>query len=213
APATPVQVLEVASIERRRTGAPLGDDGGWAWPELDVVPARGGATVAQRDALKLLAAMLQHTDSKKEQQRLVCDGPVRRGRCARPFMFIDDVGRTFGRANAFNRDGPSSVNLAAWSGTPVWADDTGCRANLGRSMTGTLDHPVVSEEGRQMLARLLRRLQDRQLRDLFTVARFPVRASAGGRDEGRDVDGWIEAFKAKATQIARRSCTERVATR
>ena len=27
---------------------------------------------AQRDALKLLAAMLQHTDSKSQQQRLLC---------------------------------------------------------------------------------------------------------------------------------------------
>jgi hypothetical protein len=35
----------------------------------------GGAPRAQRDALKLLAALLQHTDSKPEQQRLIC-GPT-----------------------------------------------------------------------------------------------------------------------------------------
>jgi hypothetical protein len=208
-----VQIYEVATLERRRTGTPIGDDEGWAWPELDAAPRRGGATVAQRDALKLLAAMLQHTDSKKDQQRIVCDGPVRRGRCGRPFMFIDDLGRTFGRANAFNRDAPSSVNLEAWSDTPVWVEDTGCRANLGRSVTGTLEHPVVSDEGRRMLAGLLSRLREQQLRELFSVARFPQRDDGGEPSDGRTVEPWVRAFRAKVTQIASRSCVERVATR
>jgi hypothetical protein len=209
-----VQVFDVAILERRRSGTAIGEDEGWAWDELEnVQPRLGAAAAAQRDALKLLAAMLQHTDSKKEQQRIVCDGPVRRGRCGRPFMFIDDLGRTFGRANAFNRDGPSSVNLDAWARTPVWADETGCRANLGRSMTGTLNHPVVSDEGRQMLARLLSRLRDKQLRDLFLVARFPQRAEVDDRSDPRDVDPWVRAFKAKVTQISSRSCVARLATR
>ena len=208
-----VQVYDIAALERRRAGTPFGDDEGWAWPELDVVPGPGGATVAQRDALKLLAAMLQHTDSKKDQQRIVCDGPVRRGRCGRPFMFIDDLGRTFGHANAFNRDAPSSVNLEAWAETPVWVEDTGCRANLGRSITGTLQHPVVSDEGRQMLVRLLTRLRDKQLRDLFMVARFPQRDEDVKNVDRRDVEPWVRAFRAKVTQIANRSCGERVAAR
>jgi hypothetical protein len=37
-----------------------------------VEPAAGGAPRAQRDALKLLATLVQHTDSKPEQQRLIC---------------------------------------------------------------------------------------------------------------------------------------------
>ncbi len=76
-----VQIFEFATIERRRPGHAVGAAGdGWAWEELDDVdPARGGASLAERDALKLLAVMLQHTDSKRDQQRLVCDGrPTRR---------------------------------------------------------------------------------------------------------------------------------------
>lgn len=200
------RLFDVAVVERRRRGASFTEDDGWSWPELEMVdPTRGGATRAQRDALKLLAALLQHTDSKHAQQRIVCDGPVRGGTCRQPFMFIDDVGRTFGRANDFNRDAPSSANLAAWSDVPVWIGDRGCRANLARSATGTLEHPVISEEGRRFLARLLRRLSERQIRQLFTVARFAARRGASEASPG-DVDAWVRAFKAKVAQIAERTC-------
>ena len=64
-----------SSVERKMPGTDIetGETTGWAWPELDHVDAAaGGAPRAQRDALKLLAALIQHTDSKPEQQRLIC---------------------------------------------------------------------------------------------------------------------------------------------
>src|SRR5437667_7088167 len=66
-----------ASIQRKMPGRDLDTPEvmGWAWPELDLVdPAAGGAPRAQRDALTLLAVFIQHTDSKPEQQRLICVG-------------------------------------------------------------------------------------------------------------------------------------------
>lgn len=66
---------DVASVERKMPGTDIDTArvAGWAWPELDLVePAAGGAPRAQRDALKLLATLIQHTDSKPEQQRLIC---------------------------------------------------------------------------------------------------------------------------------------------
>ena len=206
-----VTTFDVAAIERKMPGKPIkGRDGdGWSWNELDAVdPARGGATVAQRDALKLLAAMIQHTDSKRDQQSLICAGEASSARtCRRPWMLIGDLGKTFGQANAFNRDAPGSVNLEAWAETPVWSGDAGCRANLTRSVTGTLEAPFITDEGRRFLASLLRRLTDRQLRDLFEAARFPMRSAARFPDaEGRDVDAWVAAFKDKVAQIADRSC-------
>ena len=66
---------DVASVERKMPGTDIDTSHitGWAWPELDLVdPAAGGAPRAQRDALKLLATLIQHTDSKPEQQRLIC---------------------------------------------------------------------------------------------------------------------------------------------
>lgn len=210
APAQPGQVKDfpLAAVERKFAGRELdGADGaGWAWPELDKVdPSRGGAPAAQRDALKLLAAMLQHTDSKSQQQRLVClDGGGKKSACRRPFLLVSDLGKTFGKANAFNRDAPGSVNLKAWAAVPVWADATGCRAHLDVSLTGTLENPVISDAGRRFLAGLLSQLTDRQLRELFTVARFDERAVGGAAPES--VDAWVRAFKAKVVQIEDRSC-------
>lgn len=200
------RLYETAAVERKLPGREIDglEGGGWTWPELDVVfPAGAGPARAQRDALKLLAAMLQHTDSKREQQRLVClDGGGNQGRCGRPFMLVSDLGKTFGKANAFNRDAPGSVNLKTWSESPVWVDATGCRANLHKSLTGTLAHPTISDNGRRFLAGLLHQLTDRQLRDMFTVARFPQRAGA----PTADVDAWVDAFKLKVREVSDRRC-------
>src|SRR5215471_6892901 len=67
--------FDVAAIERKLPGhaVVLENREGWTWPELDQISeAEDGAPKAHRDALKLLAAMLQHTDSKSDQQRLLC---------------------------------------------------------------------------------------------------------------------------------------------
>lgn len=98
-------------------------------------------------------------------------------------MLLHDVDVTFGRASRSNANRTSSMNLVAWSRTPVWKPGSdACIANLPKSNTGTLENPVISEEGRRFLADLLLQLTDRQLYDLFTVSRrHAPRAVAGGR--------------------------------
>jgi hypothetical protein len=107
-----------------------------------VDPEAGGAPRAQRDALKLLAVLVQHTDSKPEQQHLLCvdkndkekndknDASIDDGPCAQTFMMVHDLGQTFGHANAFNRNSVGSANLKEWSNVHIWANSTGCVANL-----------------------------------------------------------------------------------
>lgn len=207
-----VRLIEIAAVERKMKGHEIEDpDGpGWSWTELDEIDERrGGASLAQRDALKLLAAMLQHTDSKRQQQRLICtDRDVHHSRpCEHPFALISDLGLTFGTANALNRHGPGSVNLRAWSDVPVWADDTICRANINKSVTGTLSAPEISEPGRAFLASLLTRLTNQQLRDLFTVSRFPTRVGvADDRSAAEEIGEWVAAFKEKVAAIETRRC-------
>jgi hypothetical protein len=205
--------FDAAVIERKLPGAEWSPDGreGWAWNELNVVnPSLGGAPRAHRDALALLAVLLQHTDSKPQQQRVVCldQRSTKDDACRRPFLMINDLGLTFGRANTMNRNAVGSVNLAAWRETPVWKDETGCTGYLPRSLTGSLEHPVISEEGRRFLAGLLARLSDRQLRDLFDVAQVTRRPRSPG-DESSGYPGvgeWVSAFKAKRAAIAERRC-------
>ena len=199
----PVHRFDYAAIERPHPGVPLRSAArvGWAWPDLDRIdPAAGGAPVAQRDALKLLAALLQHTDNKAEQQELVCVGQPAddAAPCRRPVMFLHDVGKTFGQANLFNAARLASVNLTAWTAAPVWKDRAQCVANLPRAFTGSLDYPRISEGGRSFLGGLLARLTDAQLRDLFTVARFAERDGT--------VEAWVSGFRQKRAEIAETRC-------
>ena len=135
--------------------------------------ARGGATIAERDALTLLAVMMQHTDSKPEQQELLClpGGVNDDGMCKKPFLMLHDIGLTFGHGNHWNRNSQGSVNFAEWSRTPMWRDRSACVAYMSKSQTGTLGNPYISEAGRAFLADLLQQLTDTQLRDLFEVGR------------------------------------------
>lgn len=207
--------FDPAVIERKMAGAEWPRDGkqGWSWNELNVVNrASGGAPRAHTDALKLLAVFLQHTDSKAEQQRIVCLGSrsTRDGEaCRNPFLIINDLGLTFGRANRANSNEKGSVNLVEWRRTPVWKDDVGCTGNLPKSFSGTLENPEISESGRHFLASLLSQLSDRQLRDLFEVARVQLRPrSPGDPSSGTPtIEEWVHVFKEKRAQIVERRCT------
>jgi len=204
--------FDVASIERKFPGreVSLPDRDGWTWRELDLVDAgAGGAPVSQRDALKLLAAILQHTDSKSEQQRLLCMGDSRRERsdCEQPVAMINDLGLTFGRANELNLQRIGSANLSAWAQTPVWSGPKGCVANIAVSYSGTLDHPRISEAGRAFLAGLMEQLSDAQLHDLFETARFQLRRLHGSAaSDSAQIEAWVGAFKAKRDAVAARRC-------
>ncbi len=205
-------VFDLAAIERKMHGHELEAPGvgpGWTWPELDLVDeSAGGASVAQRGALKLLAVLLQHSDNKQEQQKLLCLDAKLEGAgatCQTPFMMTHDVGLTFGTANSFNRNAIGSVNFERWARTPIWRDTKHCVANLTQSQTGTLANPIISESGRKFLADLLGQLTDNQLQDLFEVARFGSRFLPGGTG-GAPVSAWVDAFKQKRDEIAGNSC-------
>jgi hypothetical protein len=207
-----VHEFDPAVIERKPPGHQILEDNGkasgWSWSELDLVdPSIGGAPVEQRDALKLLAAFIQHSDSKRGQQRLLCvDGYLENGDCKTPFLMLHDVGETFGRANTFNSGRTASVNFKAWTSTPVWKNPAACVGELNKSSTGTLGDPRVSEAGRKFLADLLMQLQDQQIRDLFEVAGVERRADASASVAGMPVDDWVATFKSKRDEIVRNRC-------
>ena len=210
APVRGEHLFDIAAIERPFTDRLIEtrDDSGWKWAELDMVDeSQGGAPRAHRDALTLLAVLLQHTDSKAAQQRLACLDPrdedtAPDAACASPFMYINDLGLTFGAANTWNRNAVGSTNLDRWRGAPVWKDAARCIGNLTRSATGSLENPRISEAGRAFLAGLLARLSDAQLVDLFTVARVERRSSKA------TVGDWVGVFKQKRDEIASTRCPE-----
>lgn len=213
--------FDSAVIERPLEGAVFAGDDGWAWWELDRVdPRHGGASRAERDALMLLSAFLQHTDNKSEQQRLLCLGEPPESKastCARPLLMLNDVGLTFGAANFLNDNGMGSANFRAWAAEPIWKDPERCIANLRPSFSGTLSNPPISEAGRQFLAGLLHRLSDRQVADLFDVSRISERrrevralttseAPAVGYVPGTPTTEWVRVFNRKRDAVATARC-------
>lgn len=207
----------LASVQRKLDGKAIEthEDEGWAWPELDRVDERaGGAPRAQRDGLKLLAVFLQHSDSKAKNQKLVClpDGIVRdeagNEDCKKPFLYVHDVGLTFGKATLLNK---TRVNLEAWRSQPMWKDPRQCVANQRKSLSGTLANPRISEGGRKFLADLLVQLSDAQIRDMFRAARVDrledkIRAPEGERRV--TLDDWVEVFKYKRGEIVSQTCPQ-----
>jgi hypothetical protein len=208
------RLFDPATIERKMPGREFEPDSSWSWTELDAVdPQQGGAPLAHRDALKLLAVFLQHTDTKPQQQRLLCldervpaEGPTTD--CERPFMMTSDLGLTFGKANLMNSNG-KGMNFVAWAATPVWKAGTeGCVGDLPKSFTGTLKDPVISEAGRAFLAGLLMQLSDDQIRALFEVSRVTLRLRdpAKAKSGFASVEEWTDVFKRKRAEIVDREC-------
>jgi hypothetical protein len=189
-----------AAVERPFPGKKIAlpESPGWSWDELDKMdPARGGASRAERDALRLIAVFLADWDNKPANQRLVClpGGVGPDGTCREPFAFLQDVGATFG---------PRGVRLEAWRALPVWADPATCRVSMKGLPYGgaTFEDTEISDGGRRLLAAELKQLRDEQVRDLFDGAGFA--GYARGPDSNRDVSAWVEAFQAKVSEIADR---------
>jgi hypothetical protein len=207
------QDFEIAAIERKFPGNEIkaNKDGGWSWKELRHVDERmGGAPQVQIDAMKLLAVFIQHTDNKIINERFIClpGGLTPGGGCARPFLYMHDVGLTFGHANLFDDNDTGSVSFDEWASTPMWrADAKMCVGHMRQSATGMLGDPQISEAGRKFLADLLVQLTDVQLHDLFEVARVDHRSRKPGTEEpAASVDEWVNAFKAKRDEIVKNRC-------
>jgi hypothetical protein len=211
-----MRIFDPAVIERKPKGRELvvGRHSGWGWQELSLVDeASGGAPIEQRDALRLLAVFMQHTDNKAEQQRLLClPDPDSDAPCASPFLALHDVGLTFGRATRTNHTDTSSVNFVEWAKTPIWRDPQQCIGNLLKSNSGTLENPKIHEAGRAFLARLLTALTDAQLHDLFDVARVELRSKEPDNDTTArppaSVAEWVDVFKQKREEIESTRCPD-----
>jgi hypothetical protein len=200
----------IAAIERRMEGKAIRAraDQGWGWVELDEAQrARRGATRAERDALRLLAVILNNWDNRSDNQRLLClpGGYVAGGaKCSLPFAYMHDVGGTFGRVGGDSKE-ERKLDVEGWSAVPVWKDPSKCVVTIASPLLhgATFGEATISETGRRLLADRLGQLSENQLRDLFEGARFAdyEAASAASKDVGR----WVIALQAKVRQVVERA--------
>jgi hypothetical protein len=189
--------FEWVALERKYDAWPIeaAAHEGWAFAELDRVDgSKGGAPRAQVDALRLVAVFLAHWDNKSDNQRLVCDARTWPAGtpCRAPLMLLQDLGATFG---------PRKVNLRRWYASTIWADRPRCRITMRHLpySGATFVDSKVSEEGRQLAARLFARLNDDDIADLFRGARFDQQR--GLFSDVRPVAMWVDAFKARVRLI------------
>jgi len=219
-----------ATIVRKYPGHKMYEKGkeeeGWSWDELDKY---NGRPTYERDGLKLLAAFMQHSDNKAQQQRLTCDkvhvdektNPYTTT-CGDPVMLVQDVGTTWGSGGLISSNTEAKMNLKNWSNKKVWnkAGSDGapkqCEASLTKSLTahGGLENPKISEEGRRFDAGLMCQLTDQQIQDLFRAARAADMPEwhnhdgsfKAGATEASVVQQWTDAFKKKREQLASARC-------
>jgi hypothetical protein len=189
--------FDVAVIERKLPGRVIEtiEDEGWAWFELDRIdPARGGASRAEVDALRLVAVFLAHWDNKASNQRLICpaDAEGNDGACLRPLAIMQDLGATFG---------PLKIDLPNWRQGRIWKDGATCTVSMKHLPWGggTFPDRQISEGGRRLLLGLLEQLSDQQLRDLFEGSRVTSHDQVSA--DARRADAWVRAFKDRVTQI------------
>lgn len=205
------QVFDPAAIERKFQGKDVEVPRfkGWSWRELEeVADNKVGATRAQVDALKLLAAFVQHVDSKPDNQALVCaDGALGKDRdgnatCSAPFLMVKDLGSSFAAARRVTFP---KMKLDSWRSVAVWRKAESCQAELTSSLVGTLEHPRITEAGRKFLADRLSLLSDKQIHDLFAASRVDRRKDTF---EGRraTVADWVGVFKEKRAAIVNHRC-------
>jgi len=193
-----VHDFEWVALERKYDARPIetASGQGWAFAELDRVDeAKGGAPRAHVDALRLAAAFLAHWDNKADNQRLVCvsrEWPAE-APCPASMLMLQDLGATFG---------PRKISLRRWRASPIWADRDACRVTMKHLpySGATFVDTQVSEAGRQLLARELRRLSDADLTNLFTGARFDRKR--GLFSDAHPVPEWVAAFKARVHMIS-----------
>ena len=216
-PATMEEKLDAELIEVHK-------DQGWSWSALKRVDHKlGGATRAEIDALKLLNAFVQNADNKFKQNALVCPrSEIVKSRagsvtCGHPVMYVDDLGAVFGKGG-LTTGYSGRVDFDAWEKRHVWRNSKSCRARLASIgwilRKSTLRDPVISEEGRSLLARQMEQLSDSQIADLFRAARIDRLHQMTTKDHSapREVTlrDWVELFKKKRDEITEHpACPQR----
>ncbi len=186
---------------------------GWSFKEIDNMDGNIPDLKTHRDGLKLLGVFLQHVDNATRQQRLVCLRPrdsSPEAPCPKPFMYIEDLGSTFGASSGMHVGQNGKFSLSAWISNCVWSPEAPGRIGHlpGIKFHGsTLVNPEISDAGRQFLGSLLGRLSQDQIRQLFETAGVEAfsQTPEGG---GAGVAAWVEGFNLRVKEIQEGRCLD-----
>jgi hypothetical protein len=202
------------AVERRLPGKAIEgkDEEGWGWEELDEAQAEGrGATRAERDALRLMAVLINNWDNRKDNQRLLClpEGyPAEpSGRCGKAIAYMHDVGGTLGRVQGTlsrvrgQGSEERKLDVESWAKVPVWKDRATCKVDIKapRLHGATFDSGRISEPGRRLLADLLAQLTPAQMEALFAGALVSEYGDA--KPASAEASRWAAVLQDKIRQV------------
>jgi hypothetical protein len=195
--------FEWVAIEKKLKGPKIEseEDEGWKWQEVgQIAESKGGASVAEVDALAIMLRFIMNSDFKGENQRIKClSGKLVNGYCEEPMAYMQDVGVAFGEGwDGLLGGGHDRLNLKGWTKEPFWQNRSTCTIFMKASPKADDYSRQISEEGRQFAFSLLNKLSDQQISDWFTAARI---INPLNRRVGSSVAPWVQAFKNKVREI------------
>lgn len=201
---------------------------GVSWKEIGLIdpgltPDERKLVDAQRDGLRLVAALIQHGDNKTSQQKLMCTDKkglrIENGQvvCDSTYVYIADVGATFGGAGNTTGSG-AKMSFNNWKSKCFWhksSKPSNLKVELNGSFTGTMDSPNVTEAGRQFLMSQLVRQKyvvltadgkptfndETRMRTRLLFQEAHVELLHKQNKENITADDWAAAFENKVKQI------------
>ena len=158
------------------------------------------------EALAGMAQFLSNSDNKAPNQAIACQkhdvaaGPSGKAVCNNPVVLLQDMGISFGGRGWYHN---SRMNFEKWAKEKMWDDPRACIMHLNSTHTSSLtgidstgrDLHQIGEKARQMMLRRLSPLSRRQLIDIFTAARAPLREPQHSAEE------WADLFLSKVEQL------------
>jgi hypothetical protein len=211
------RVVAQKKIKAERIETAVVTEEGVGFGDLDRVSDRPRA---ERDAVKLFAAFINHVDNKAAQQRVVCPKKFngqdniqkRDGQevCLQPVYYVHDVGRIFGVKTSNPLRALDAPDLPKWINERMWEPAApACTASLHPIRKGSLRNPRISEEGRQFfLARMNGVVpkradgtrDDTQIRELYRGAEFDTYRLTATEDE------FVRGFLHRLGEIEKVTC-------
>lgn len=158
------------------------------------------------EALSGLAHFLGNSDNKAPNQAIACQkGDVAadgagKAVCLKPVAYMQDLGISFGGHKFYHN---SRMDFDRWAKEKIWDDPRACVMNLKATHTSSIngtdpsgrDLHQIGEQARQLLVRRLSLLSRRQLTDIFSAARAPLREPRHSAEE------WADLFLSRVEKL------------
>jgi hypothetical protein len=205
------RVFEMVAIGRNHAFEEIeADTEYWSWTDAVEFYSNGtwdNQQKAEYDAYRLALGMVFYHNDKEQQNRVACAREQKNGQtsCLEPYIFVQDVGSTFGRKKTFFLQANPRGEFRHWKDMTVFNDPSKCelRAPLGGPAR-------VSKDGLDLMVQRLHALDRAAVETIFRTARFDrmdqrqlerLREAGVPDPEGAAIREWTETFMDRVEEV------------